>query len=410
MNGLSIHNKKQGSDVIDNQTSGRLSSVTTALVLAVSLVGCHDKQSGTRENMSAVQVDVATVLSRPTRQWDEFNGRVAATESVEVRPRVSGYVERIAFTEGAEVRRGDLLFVIDQRPYRAALDGALAQLERARAAFSLAQLQNRRAQALLHAAATSEEDAEIRQANYKQGLAEVRTAEAVVATARLNMQFTEVRAPVSGRVSRALLTVGNLAVSDQTPLTSVVSQDPVYVYFDPDEHSYLDYRARALLSEGGGAPEVRIGLAGEEGFPHAGSVDFFDNQIDPGTGTIHMRAVVRNQDLLLTPGLFARVQLAGDHATQTVLIDDKAVLTDQDRRYVYVLAEGNKALRQDVKTGRMSDGLRTIESGLREGDKVIVNGLQRVLFSGAPIKPIEVPMATAPHAAAPPNTQAGETN
>lgn len=397
--------------MIDNQTSARLLGVTAMLMLAVTLAGCHDKPSAApQKNMSAAQVDVATVLSRPTRQWDEFNGRVSAAESVEVRPRVSGYVQRIAFTEGAEVRKGDLLFVIDQRPYRTALEGALAQLERARASFSLARLQNRRAQALLDAAATSEEDAEIRQAAYKQGMADVRAAEAAVATSRLNLQFTEVRAPVSGRVSRALLTVGNLAVSDQTLLTSVVSQDPVYVYFDPDEHSYLEYRARSGQSDVGGALAVRIGLVSEDGFPHAGNIDFFDNQVDPGTGTIHVRAVVRNPDLLLTPGLFARVQLANDRATQTVLIDDKAVLTDQDRRYVYVLGEGNKAMRRDVKTGRMSDGLRVIEAGLHEGDKVIVNGLQRVHFSGAPIKPIEVAMAGAPQAAAPPNPRAVATN
>lgn len=363
------------------------------IAIAVVLAGCRHGDAAPAAP-PPTPVGVSTVLVQAVREWDEFNGRVRAIDGVELRPRVSGYVERIAYREGEEVQQGDLLFVIDPRPYRAALDSAIAQLERARATARLAQAQDRRAQTLLQAKATSSEDAETRQASYAQSQADVHAAEAAVAMAKLNLGFTEVHAPISGRASRALLTVGNLAVADQTLLTTLVSQDPVYVYFDPDEQSYLHYREQARQAGGAEAARtVRVELADEQDFPHAGTLDFLDNQVDPATGTIHARALLRNTDRVFTPGLYARVRLAGGSETRALLIDDKAVLTDQDRKYVYVLGPGNKALRRDIQLGRQFGGLRVVSAGLKPGDKIIVYGTQKIFYPGAPVQPTEVPMA-----------------
>lgn len=351
------------------------------------------------------EVSVAPVVERRVRQWDDFTGRVEAVESVELRPRVSGYVERVVFEEGQEVRKGDLLFVIDPRSYRAEFDRATAELARARSEAQLARSQDERAQALLAAKAASREESDARHAAVAQTLAAVRAAEAALARARLDLGFTEVRAPISGRAGRALITAGNLAQADATLLTTIVSLDPMYVYFEGDEQVYLRYLelAKRGARRMSGNP-VRVGLANEAGFPHAGVLDFLDNRIDPGTGTIRARALVPNPDHTLTPGLFARVQMEGGTELAALLIDDKAVLTDQDRKYVYVLGPGNTAVRKDVVLGRSADGLRVVREGLAAGDRVIVNGVQKVFFAGMPVAPQAVAMGTrvsaAPKAAA----------
>ena len=341
------------------------------------------------------------MLSRSVRQWDEFTGRISAVETVELRPRVSGYIDRVAFEEGQEVRRGDLLFVIDQRPYLAALQQAEAALERARSEARLARTQDERAQTLIDAQVISREEFETRRAASAGSDAAVRGAEAAVASARLNLTFTEVRAPISGRAGRALVTTGNLAQADATALTTLVSLDPVYVDFDSDEQTYLRYNALARKGERAAAHNpVRVGLANEAGFPHDGTVDFIDNQVDPRTGTIRARAVLANPERIFTPGLFARVQLEGSAKFTALLIDDKAVLTDQDRKYVYVLGAGNTAARKDVELGPMIDGLRVVESGLAATDKVVVDGVQKVFFPGMPLKAALVAMERAPAGAA----------
>lgn len=347
-------------------------------------------------------VSVAAVVSKPVRQWDAFTGRVAATDSVDVRARVSGYVQRIAFKEGDEVKQGELLFVIDPRPYKAALDNASAQLDRSRAAVRLAQAQDKRAQSLIQSGAISRDDYDKSSATLAQANADVRAGEAALATAKLNLEYTEVRSPIAGRVGRALLTLGNLTQADQTVLTSVVSQDPVYVYFQPDEQTFLRYSELARKGErSSSANPVHIGLANDSGFPYSGTVNFVNNQVDPATGTINARAVVSNPDRVFVPGLYARVQLEGSGEFKATLIDDKAVLTDQDRKYVYVLGPENKAMRKDVTLGGMIEGLRVVSAGLEPNDKVIVSGLQKIFFPGAPVKPSEVPMGapTAPPAA-----------
>jgi membrane fusion protein, multidrug efflux system len=362
--------------------------------MAISASGCQEATATV--DARPVEVDVASVLVRSVRSWDEFNGRISAIESVDVRPRVSGYVERVAYKEGDEVRRGDLLFKIDARIYQAAVDSAVARLQRAQATAVLAELRDRRAQTLLPTSAVSQEEADTRHATYAQSKADVLDAEAALAVAKVNLEFTEVRAPIDGRAGRALLTVGNLAVADQSLLTTMVSQDPVYVYFDPDEHSYLRSHATASGSrDSASALTVRVALANEDGFPHLGRVDFVDNKLDPQTGSIRLRARLKNSDRAFTPGLYARVQISSGEEAPAILIDDKAVLTDQDHKYVYVVGPGNTALRKDIKPGRISDGLRVVDSGLVPSDKLIIGGLQRVYVSGAPVKPSEVSMAKA---------------
>lgn len=370
---------------------------STAMLL---LAGCGEhKAAGAAAPPPAVSV--AKVLSRPIQQWDEFNGRISAVDAVEIRPRVSGYIERIAFNEGGDVRKGDLLFVIDPRPYRATLDIALARLERAQAGAVLAEKQAQRSNALFKKNAGSQEDAERTAADYAQSRADVVAAKAAVEAARLDLQFSEVRAPVAGRVSHAMLTVGNLAMANQTLLTTVVSQDPVYVDFYPDEQNYLRYLAQARRAAKAALP-VRVGLVDEQGFPHEGRLKFLDNRVDPATGTNHMRAVLQNPDHQLTPGLYAHVQFAGRGASEAAVIDDKAVLTDQDRKYVYVLGAGDKAERREVKLGPVDHGLRVVESGLSTRDYVIVDGLQRVFYPGAPVKPTVVAMGPPAQLAAAP--------
>lgn len=375
-----------------------LASAVAALAL---LSGCGRSGAGDAHASNgpppAPEVQVAEVALQAIRPWDEFNGRIDAVESVQLRSRVSGYIERIAFAEGQEVKKGQLLFVIDQRPYRASLASAQAQLERARAAAGLAQTQDQRARQLVAENAVSREEADTRAATLAQATAQVRAAEAELAIARLQLDFTEVRAPITGRASRALLTVGNMAQADQSVLTTLVSQDPVYVYFDADEHSFLRYQKAGLAGQG---RAVRIALVGDGGFAHTGTLDFSDNQLQPGTGTMRLRARLANPERTLTPGLFARVQMQSgpqrqEAEPQALLIDDKAVLTDQDRKYVYVVGEGNLAERRDLTLGRMVDGRRLVEKGLAAGDRLVVGGVQRIYYPGMPINPRPVAAAAA---------------
>ncbi|HEF4744128.1 TPA: efflux RND transporter periplasmic adaptor subunit [Burkholderia multivorans] len=370
----------------------RTSPLGAACVLLLALSGCHDGQGGA-PSAPLPEVGVATVVPRTVRIADEFNGRVEAVDAVELRPRVSGYLQRIRYKEGDLVAQGAVLFEIDPRPYRIALDRAIAQQQRARAAEHLARVQLQRVQTLIDAHATSQEELDNARTAAEQARADLQAADAAVADAKLNVGFTEVRAPISGRVGRALATAGNLARADDTLLTTVVSQDPVYVYFDCDEQSYLRYNAQRAdpAHRAIGADPVRVGLANEMGFPHAGTVDFLDNRLDPQTGTIRARVRLPNADHTFTPGLYARVQLVSGRERSALLVDDKAVLTDQDRKYVYVIGPGDKALRRDVTIGRDLDGQRIVEKGLNAGDRVVVDGVQRIYYPGAQVKPKSQP-------------------
>jgi multidrug efflux system membrane fusion protein len=357
-----------------------------AVTLAIPLVGCESATG--KKQPSRAPVEVAAVVSKPIRLSDEFNGRVASINSVDVRARVTGYVDKVAYREGDSLKRGDLLFVIDPRPFRDALESAKASLEREQAAAAFAQIQEKRAQRLNASEAISQEEYQNRDSDLSQSAARVHAAEAAVAMAELNLSFTEVRSPIDGRTSRAKLTRGNLAQADQTVLTTVVSQDSVYVYFDCDEQSYLRFQERAHRGSGvSSANPVRVALANETGFPHVGRVDFLDNELNAATGTIRARVILPNPHHLFTPGLYARVQLESTSTVPALLVDDKAILTDQDRKYVYVLGAGDTAQRKDVQLGPLVDGLRIVQSGLGTGDKVIVGGLQKILYPGVPVTP-----------------------
>ncbi|KAI3490616.1 hypothetical protein L1887_44777 [Cichorium endivia] len=343
-------------------------------------------------------VSAADVVVKSISQWDSFNGRIEAVESVQLRPRVSGYIDKVNYTDGQEVKKGEVLFTIDDRTYRAALEQAQANLARAKTQASLAQSEANRTDKLVNTNVVSREEWEQRRSAATQAQADIRAAQAAVDAAQLNLDFTKVTAPIDGRASRALITSGNLVTAGDTAsvLTTLVSQKTVYVYFDVDESTYLHYQNLARSGQGASsnhtALPVEIGLTGEEGYPHQGKVDFLDNQLTPSTGTIRMRALLDNAQRQFTPGLFARVRLPGSAEFKATLIDDKAVLTDQDRKYVYIVDKEGKAQRRDITPGRLADGLRIVRQGLNPGDKVIVEGLQKVFMPGMPVNAKTVAM------------------
>ena len=367
-----------------------------ALSLVGALAGCADAPPPPPPPPA---VTVAPVLQRDIAESDEFSGRLEAVDHVEIRPRVSGYIKRVGFAEGREVRKGEVLFEIDPRPYQADLDRAQAQLEQARTAAELAGREVGRAEKLLKVQAISREEFDTRTSARSNGAAAVRAAEAAVETARLNLAWTLVRSPIAGRVSRAEVTEGNLVQAgppDATLLTTVVALDSIYLYFDSDEQTYLRYSARASAAGARSWRDARLpvylGLADETGFPHEGRLDFVDNQVDRTSGTIRTRAIFSNRDRRFTPGLFARVKLVGDHTEPALLVRDAAIGTDQDRKFVLVLAKGDSLAYRPVELGRLTDdGLRVVRSGIEPGDKVVVNGLMRVR-PGIKVTPTAVAM------------------
>lgn len=370
-----------------------------AMFLSMLLVGCDD---GVSQNAvpQAPAVSAADVVVKSISQWDSFNGRIEAVESVQLRPRVSGYIDKVNYTDGQEVKKGEVLFTIDDRTYRAALEQAQATLTRAKTQASLARSEANRTDKLVNTNVVSREEWEQRRSAAAQAQADIRAAQAAVDAAQLNLDFTKVTAPIDGRASRALITSGNLVTAGDSAsvLTTLVSLKTVYVYFDVDEATYLHYQNLARSGQGASsnhlALPVEIGLVGEEGYPHQGKVDFLDNQLTPSTGTIRMRALLDNAQRQFTPGLFARVRLPGSAEFKATLVDDKAVLTDQDRKYVYIVDKEGKAQRRDITPGRLAAGLRIVQQGLNPGDKVIVDGLQKVFMPGMPVNAKTVPMTT----------------
>ena len=380
----------------------------SALAIAV-LAACSGGHAEEAGMPPPPEVNAAPVLVKQVSQWDEFSGRVEAVQNVELRPRVSGYIDKVNYVEGQEVKKGDVLFLIDARTYQAAYEQANAELARARTQASLARSESERARRLSEQQAISTETWEQKRAAADQAAADVQAAKAALDAAALNLEFTRVRAPINGRAGRAMVTAGNLVTAGDAAsvLTTLVSLDTVHVYFDADEATFLRYAQMARKgerpSERDQALPVQIGLAGEQGFPHEGKVDFLDNQVVRSTGTIGVRALLDNADRQFTPGLFARVRLLGSGQFQAMLVDDKAVLTDQDRKYVYVVDKDGKAQRKDVQLGRTADGLRIVEAGLAAGDKVIVDGVQKVFMPGMPVqaKPVAMqPLPAGPKTAA----------
>ncbi|GAA0700726.1 efflux RND transporter periplasmic adaptor subunit [Dyella marensis] len=335
------------------------------------------------------EVTVAQVLVRAVNDSNEFTGRLQAVDTIQLRPRVSGYVDSVHFTEGALVKKGQLLFRIDPRPYQAEVDRLQANLSQARSELTLADANAARGQRLLEQHAISREEGDRLSTAAQSAKAQLASTGAALDAAKLNLGFTEVRAPVDGRVSNALITPGNLVTSNDV-LTSVVSVNPVYAYFDVDEHSYL--KLEQLRRERGVAPKVAMALSNEQGFPHAGRIDFVDNQLRAGSGTIRLRAVFDNADGSYTPGLYVRVQLRSDSQRPRALIDDRAVASDLGNKYVLVLKDRKVEYRR-VVTGPLLDGLRVVEEGLNKDDVVVVNGLQHVR-PGAEVNATKVAMET----------------
>jgi RND family efflux transporter MFP subunit len=358
------------------------------------------------------KVTVAEVVSRDVTEWDEFTGRIEAVNTVSIRPRVSGLISAVRFDEGAIVRRGDLLYQIDPRPFQAEVDRLRAELLRARATVQRANSELERAKRLTAENAMSREEGDRRASVAHESAAQVGAVEAALRAAELNLEFTRVTSPIAGRVGRAIVTQGNLVSSgpgEATLLTTVVSLDPIYASFDAEERVFLRYQGIMRKGTRAAAQDssrpIRMALASDEGFPREGRMDFLDNQLDPQTGTIRGRAVFRNPDGELTPGLFVRLQLAGGAHYRGLLIQDRAVGTDLGKKFVYVVGADNAVEYRTVTLGPLSDGLRVVQEGLKPGDRVIVNGLQRVR-PGVKVAPEVVAMDVRPGGAT--HTAAGQ--
>lgn len=345
-------------------------------------------QSG---EMPAPQVPVAEVVTRNVALSVEFTGHFEATKTVELRPRVGGAIDAVSVPEGGLVRPGQLLFQIDPRPFQVALDAASAEFQQAKVLLDQAEINFKRVELLAPKGTVSRKTFDDAQTGRRQHHAQIEIAKAAVAAAELDLSFTRIAAPIGGRVDRVLVTEGNLVAGGNagtaTLLTTIVSTDPLYVYFDIDEATYLEFVKRARAEESGepvGKLPVLVGLMTDTGFPHAGEFDFLSNSVERSTGTIRARAVVKNPDGRLAPGLFARVKLVTGVPAQTVLIDDQAISIDQGRRYVLVLGAEDMAEYRPVEMGPIIDGLRVVSAGLNPGDKIIVKGLVRPGMRVAP--------------------------
>jgi RND family efflux transporter MFP subunit len=346
-------------------------------------------------------VTVSGPVERDVTDYADFTGRTAAVDSVEVRARVLGYLDKVHFKEGALVKKGDLLFEIDPRPYRADLERAVGTVAQYDARVHRTEHDYRRVKNLLTRGAVGQEEYDRYEADYREAVANLDVARANRDLAALNLEYSRIIAPVSGRVSRYVVTVGNLIQSgDQnggTLLTTIVSVDPMYVYFDVDERSVL--RVRQLIREGKARSAretewpVALGLATDEGFPHQGTINFEDNQVNPKTGTLRVRGVFPNKDEALSPGLFARVRVPVGRAHRALLVTDRAIDTDQGQKVLYVVNKKNEVVSRAVRLGALHHGLREITEGLDAGERVIVSGLQQVR-PGVTVEPKLVDMPT----------------
>jgi len=369
----------------------RAGSALLATALTLALAACARSQaSGPAAAPPAPEVTVATVIAKPLRDFQEFTGRLQAVDSVEIRPRVSGFIDSVQFTEGARVKKGQLLFRIDPRPFQAEVNRLNAELRRARSQATLAESNHSRGQRLVSQKLISQQDFDQLATTASTANDEIGSAQAQLEAARLNLEFTEVRSPIDGRVSRALITAGNL-VSNASVLTTVVSDDPVYAYFDADEQTYLKFAPHGGDSAQEAQDSVYMGLIDEDGYPHTGRLDFVDNQVDPQSGTIRGRAVFDNKDGRFTPGLFARIKLVSGNVRDTILIDERAVGTDLGKKFVLALKSDNTLEYRPVTLGAAVDGLRVVSNGLAANDVVVVNGLQHVK-PGIAVKPTKAAM------------------
>ena len=365
--------------------------------------GCKKKSAPTP---AALPVNVLTVVEKEVNEWDEFTGRLEAVESVEIRPRVSGYITEIHFEAGAIIKKGDLLYVIDPRPYQADFDRAAAEVERMQAQVKLAQIELDRAKELRTKSTISASELDQKAATYQGAAAAASSAEAAKNSAALNLEFTQVKSPIDGRVSDQRITVGNLVQPGAGPesvLTTVVSVDPIYAKVDADENAVLKY---VKLSEEGKRISARtekipafVELGNETNFPHQGDIDFVDNRLDSSTGTVRARVVLKNWNpALITPGFFVRVRIAGATPYRAALIADKVISSQQGLKYAFVVKPDNTIERRTLETGTIFEGKRIVKSGLKDGEKVVSTRLQ-MLQPGMKVTPIpEQPPASGPEA------------
>jgi RND family efflux transporter MFP subunit len=362
-------------------------------------IGCRRNTSSANTAAPKPQVTVAQPIAQKVNEWDEFTGRLVSPGTVEIRARVSGYIDKVHFKEGGEVAEGDLLFTIDRRPYQAVVDRLKGELGAAHSRAELAAGEAKRAEGLAATKAISTDTYETRVKSSVQAQEAVHSAEAALKLAELDLEFTEVRAPIAGRISNARITAGNLvtggSTANTTLLTTVVSLDPIYCYFEADEASVLRYRqmhreGKRVAAMFSPVP-AEMALGNETGFPHKGKVDFVDNEVNPATGTIRARAVFPNADKLMAPGFFARVRIPGAGEYDALLVRDNAISSDQGRLFVLTLDAEDKAAYRPIKTGPLVNGLRVVREGLQASDRVIVSGLMNVP-PGMGVQPQTVPM------------------
>ncbi|MDB6025345.1 MAG: mexE [Verrucomicrobiales bacterium] len=356
-----------------------------ALLVSSLFMGC--RKHAPQPPPPPPPVSVVQPVAREVVEWDEYIGRLESPETVEIRARVSGYLDKVHFKEGKEVKKGDLLFTIDPRPYQAEYDHADAEYQRAISQSVLAKNDFERAKRLIATKAISEEDYDTKSKTYTAAQAAVMSAKATLDSAKLNLEFTKILAPIDGRISSALVTEGNLISSGAsgagaTLLTTLVSLNPLYCYGSADERAILKY---IRLSKEGKRQSARyaeipaeMGLADEDGFPHKGYMDFVDNRVDPNTGTMRARGVFPNEDHSLSPGFFARLRIPGSGKYPALLLPDRALGSDQAQKFVYVVNAEKKVEFRSVKIGPIIDGLRVVKEGLKPGESVIVEGLTRV--------------------------------
>ncbi|GMM67851.1 efflux RND transporter periplasmic adaptor subunit [Alteromonas sp. MTD1] len=372
------------------KTFTRLMAIVSLAVL-VAACGSDEQDPGQMAQANAgVPVDVASVVSQRITEWDNFTGRLESPQIVALRPRVSGYIDFVAFKEGEYVEQGQTLFLIDNRTFKAEVSRLTAQLDEAKSRLELAEQNYKRAYKLRKTQAVSEEVLDARLAEKNQALASLNQTQAALEVARLNRGFARVEAPISGRISRANITEGNFVTAGQTELTRIVSTERLYAYFDIDEQTYLNYVSSSNVTSVNEKP-VALRLANESDYQHWGQIDFIDNQVNGSTGTLRVRAVFKNEDGRLIPGLFAHLKLAGGTNEQGILIKEKAIGTDLNNKYVLVVNDENKVEYRAVTLGDKVGSMRIIKSGLATNDTIVVDGLQRVR-PGAPVSANEVPM------------------
>lgn len=368
-------------------------------IAALVLAACSNPEAAEETAAPAPpQVSVAQVVHERITEWDEFTGRLQAPQTVQLIPRVSGYIEEVHFNEGALVDKGDLLVQIDPKPFATEVARLKAELQSAQSAAVQAEKEYRRAEKLSSQRAISAELLDSRLARKQQTAATVASVEAALERAELDLSYTRITAPISGRVSYAQVTAGNFVSAGQSQITSLVSTEKMYAYFDVDEQSYLKY---ARLAETGKRADTRdstsnpvyMALANDSNYQHVGRVDFVDNRIDAQTGTIRIRASFPNDDNALLPGLFARIRLVGSDSYEGILIDEKAVGTDLNNKFVLVVKSNNELEYRAIELGEKVNGLRIVTEGLTPKDKIVVNGLQRV-GANMQIDPQPVPMAS----------------